>query len=282
MPSTRELRRRIRSVKSSRQITKAMELVSSAKMRRASQATIAARPYAEQVAQVAADIAARISGEITHPLLAKRVVQKRTLVIIAADRGLAGTFTSGLLKQALPFLRSNPGEVHLVTMGRKLELGLLRQGYTVDESYPLPAKNPNPREIEAMAANLLERFSNAETDEVTLLYTRFRSLMIQEATLQTLLPFEAPTTQQNPFLFEPSAEVVLETVIPRLIEAQLYQAVLESAASEHAARRMAMKNATDNASDVIDDLTLTYNSIRQSSITQELAEITGGSAAQTT
>lgn len=291
MPSTLELRRRIRSVRSTKQITKAMELVSASKMRRASEATLASRPYTEKSWQIISDIikSGQVNHqEISHPLLTVRPIKKTLAIVISSDRGLAGIYNAAIIKKIQELENSiNIGSLDFFTIGQKAASFLTRSGKIILQSYPQPGTQPHLREIQGIAHSVIKDYTAQKYDQVILIYTDFVSLLSQQATTQKLLPLSTSDLPENSekayeFLYEPTAQEVLDHLLPRLVETQLYQALLESVASEHAARRIAMKNATDNANDIIDDLTLTYNGIRQSAITQELAEITSGAAALTT
>ena len=290
MPSTRELRRRIKSVKSIRQITKAMELVSAAKMRKASEATLGSRPYALRMQYIIQDIIRRSEGDKAvkvHPLMQERAVEHLLCVVISSDRGLAGSYDSSILKKTLQFTREQEAlgrKVSFVTIGRRVEAGLLRQGHKVVQSIAHSSTHPTTQDILPLATFAQNAYVKGTYDQVVVIYTNFRSMLVQEATVFSLLPFKLQlepesTNFANEFIYEPNPQEVLDGLLPRLFEAELFQGLQESLASEHSARRLAMKNASDNASDVIEDYTLTYNSIRQSAITQEIAEITSGAAA---
>ncbi len=295
MASTRELRSRIKSVKATRQITKAMELVSTAKMRRASEATLASRPYTMRAWQIIGDLARKPIEGLSHPLTADREVQQVLVFAISSDRGLAGSYSSNLTKAALQLMRErrNLGQtVSFITMGKQVERTLTKAGATIVQSYPHSANHPSAADVQPVSTSMVQGFLNGSYDEVIVLFTNYFSMLRQEATLLKLLPL-APTdapeesyaeheshlADQRFFLYEPSPKAVLDVVLPRLLEARLYQCLQESLASEHAARRTAMQSASDNASDMIDELTLTYNGIRQGNITREIAEITSGAAA---
>ena len=290
MPSTRELRRRIRSVRSTRQITKAMELVSASKMRRASEGALASRPYSHRLLEVVQDILHTDGIRETHPLLAVRPVFKVVAIAISSDQGLAGTYNSAVIRQSLAFAREQQAQgrvVAFITWGRKVEQALVRAGIPVVQSYPHASTHPLPSDTAPLGTYLVEAFRSGQFDQVALISTDFISMLRQEVRQETLLPLGLASPQKgdealqpvHAFTYEPSPAEVLTTLLPRLIEVRIFQALLESLASEHSARCMAMKNATDNASDIIDDLTLTYNGVRQSAITQEIAEITSGAAA---
>lgn len=288
MPSTRDLRRRIKSVRSTRQITKAMELVATAKMRRATEATLASRPYVQRIAEVLTDLLkkANRNDEFNHPLLTKRAVKTTLIFAISSDRGLAGSYNTNLVKTALEFTKQQQAagaEVAFITMGKKLERTLAKTNLNLVQSYPHTPTHPSTADILPIGQALQEGFLSGKYDQVMVLYTNFTSMLSQEAILAPLLPLQIQNTESitevRDFLYEPTATQVLDIILPRLVEVELYQYLQESLASEHAARRMAMKSASDNASDMIDDLTLTYNGIRQGNITREIAEIVGGAAA---
>jgi F-type H+-transporting ATPase subunit gamma len=301
MPSTRELRRRIKSVRSTRQITKAMELVSASKMRRATEATLASRPYSERAWEIMNDLTGHKPDELHHPLLDRRPLKRLLAVVIGSDRGLAGAFNVNLLHKCHTYFKTLPDDVAVecITIGSKAAVGLAKLGFNITQSYPHTPYHPNTDDILPLSGYVAQEYVNKKYDKVVLVYTEYFSMIRQEVMIRQLLPLtpgvhqlkevphvDAEATPTLPhgdgerfFLYEPSVTVILDTLLPRFVEIYLYQALLESLASEHSSRRMAMKNATDNATGMLDDLTLTYNSLRQSAITAELAEITGGAAA---
>ena len=289
MSSTRELRHHIRSIRSTRQITKAMELVASSKMRRAVSSTLASRPYFQHAIGVIQHLKS-MGKELTHPLLTARPIKIVTLFVIASDRGLAGAYNALLSRSALEFVREHRKEghtIHIITMGRKVESTLRNAGLKSEQNYEHSSAHPEPAEIIPISHLLTNLYRHEKSDAVFVLYTDYQSALKQQAVLKQLLPLSAADFTQGEeeiisdteFLYEPSPEIVLDYVLPRVVEAELFQYLQESLASEHAARRLAMSNASENASSLIDKLQLTYNSVRQSSITQEIAEITGGAAA---
>lgn len=296
MPSTINLRRKIRSVGNTKQITKAMQMVAASKMRRAQEAVAGTRSYAE----AGYDILSRLqklmatvqqnTKDISHPLLVSRPVKKVALIVISSDKGLAGAYNINVLKRTLQFLEENKDkEIQIITIGRKIEEALSRLGKPLQASFVDFAARPTTSDMRPIAKLTIDAFLLGEYDQVSVVYTKFYSTLRQVAEEQQIVPIpeserisDSKTSDHDAYetdnyLFEPAPKQVLEYIVPRLVETKLLQTVLEATASEHSSRMLAMKNATDNASDLIDDLTLTYNSVRQANITRELAEITSGS-----
>ena len=284
MPSTIDLRRRIRSVKNTQQITKAMKMVAAARLRRAQDRMFAARPYAAALREVLASVAARIEGA-THPLLQPRDEHKVLLLVVTADRGLCGAFNTNVIKAASNAVKERGWEsVELLPIGRKgndffrrRTIPIRRQATGIFQALSLDTA----REI---AESISKDFVEGEVDAVYVVYNEFKSIIAQTVRLERLLPIErpAPTAQQAAqidYLYEPGPEQILNDLLPKHIEFQLYRILLESAAAEQGARMTAMESATKNASDMISHLTLTYNRIRQASITKEIIEIVSGAAA---
>jgi len=285
MPSTITLKRRITSIKGTRQITKAMELVSAAKLRRAQEYTARSRDYGE----LAYDLLKRLNAisELERsPLFGKREVKNRLYVVVTSNTGLAGAYNANTLKlltEGLKRDRTEKVKSHVITIGSK-GANFVRRLADVDllAAYPPFADQPDANDVRPILNTVLEQYKNEDVDEVNILYTKFTSTIVQHSTSQQLLP--APVSEDDSqhlpiSTFEPDVETVVEQATTRLIEAQIWQSVLESLASEHAMRMLATKNATDNANDLIDDYTLELNSARQAGITQELAEISGGAEA---
>lgn len=283
MPNTQALKSRIRTVKSTKQITKAMQLVAASKMRKAQEATKASSPYTDAARQLLANLAGHNSVK-GHPLFAKRTVQKRLLIVIASDRGLAGAFNSNLTRlyaHELVVDRKEGIKNSTISIGRKAAQFVARLKDTdVLGSYENLPDRPGGSELHAVLDTALELFTDGKVDAVDLIYTDYVNSVVQKAVVQRVLPAGTgdiePAAATQDVTYEPSTEEVLNGVTSRLVGAQLYQALLDSRASEYSMRMMAMKNATDNATDLIDDLTLEMNKVRQSAITQELAEISGG------
>lgn len=286
MPSTITLKRRITSVKNTKQITKALEMVSASKMRRAQDQAKLSRDYRE----LSYDLLARLSSikEVeNHPLFQKRKVKKRLYIVITSDTGLAGAYNYNVLRQftkAVTADRDQSVGSEAIVIG-KLGANFVRRLAHVNllAVYPAFGDKPTANDIRPILNTVIESYRDKKVDEVVLIYTNFISNLSQQVAHLAVLPAELSEEEVKHHYpitnFEPSAEQVVDSTASRLIEVQIWQALLESLASEHSMRMLAMKNATDNATDIIDDLTLTLNTVRQANITQELAEITGGAEA---
>jgi F-type H+-transporting ATPase subunit gamma len=284
MPSLIDIRRRIRSVKNTQQITKAMKMVSAAKLRRAQDRVIASRPYAALLRKVLGNVAAAVAAdelEDQNPLLARREEKRVLLVMITGDKGLAGAFNTNIIKGAQRFFAERSGAaVTLELIGRKgRDFFRKREAKISGEQIGLAAK-PAYDDTAAIARKVMEMFRNEEIDAVYILYNEFKSVMTQRLTVSRVLPAELPE-QANPvdYIFEESPTEMLNDLLPRYVEVELYRALVESAAAEHAARMTAMDSATSNAADMIDRLTLYMNRVRQASITKEIIEVVSGAAA---
>jgi|SRR5437588_1185039 len=287
MPSTRDIRRRIKSVKNTAQITKAMQMVAASKMRRAQQAALAGRPYATLMNSVLVQVTAN-AGDFSHPLLEQRDVKKRGVVLISSDKGLAGALNSNLVREAAKYDKS---ATIYISAGRKGSQFVARtkRNLAAEFTYKDAPLFAEARAISKFAQDL---FTRGEVDAVDILFTRFISTLNQKPETQPLLPLteikplgdgQQATTMlpagTSEYLFEPDAGEVLGALLPHYLNYQVYQILLEAKASEHSARMVAMKNATDNAKELIKDLTLEYNKLRQSNITRELLEITSAAMA---
>lgn len=283
MPSTQLLKSRIRSVKSTRQITKAMQLVAASKMRRAQEATTASSPYTLAARQLLTAISTHTSVK-NHPLFVQRPVKTRLLIVIASDKGLAGAYNSNVVRLYTNELRSDDAagiKNMTITVGRKAAQFVARIKDTqVLGSYEELPDRPDGRELHAILDSVRTLFTSGEVDSVDVIYTDFINSVNQEAKVRRVLPAGFQPTYERgvarDVTYEPSTEEVLDGIAYRLVGAQIYQALLDARASEHSMRMIAMKNATDNANDLIDDLTLAMNKARQAAITQEIAEISGG------
>ncbi len=300
MPSMLMLRRRLRSVRSTRQITRAMELVAAAKMKRAVDGVLSSRPYTQNLFELLRRLAPLLPSP-THPLLRVSPVRHTTVVVFSSDRGLCGGFNSALTVHAIKAIAEIKGEfsnsrVSVITIGKKARSALRNM---ISADFPRPSRQAHVADIAALRHLVVEAFTKEETDRVIVVTTDFASALVQRPRTLQLLPLpsltvlaaqlergdigrttstkEPPTPSELPednALFEPSREAVLDRLLPRAVELLLYQALLESIASEHAARRLAMKSATDAAKDIIDDLLLTTNQTRQATVTREMTEIT--------
>jgi F-type H+-transporting ATPase subunit gamma len=281
VPSLRDIRRRVRAVQNTRKITKAMELVAAAKMRRAQERVTAARPYADEIASVMVELMRR-SPEYEHPYLKVREVRRRVLILVTADRGLAGALNSNNIRLAVRELNQSSAPVAVVAIGRKGRDMMRRLRKDLIAEVSQIGDRPGIGDILPAVRVALEEYERGDADQIDLVFARFVSTGRQEATLLRLLPLTPPEGVQKlttDFVYEPEPEEVLDALLPRYVEAQVYRAVLENLASEQAARMVAMRNASDNANELIDELRLTGNKVRQATITTELTEIVGGAAA---
>ena len=285
MPSLIDLRRRIRSVKNTQQITKAMKVVSAAKLRRAQDRVLAARPYAQIIRRMLVNVAQAAAehqdGEAI-PLLARRPEKRIQLLVITADRGLAGAFNANVIRIAQRFIQERAdADVELELIGRKgRDFFRKRHRHITGQYATLFQKAPRYEDALEIAHKVIERFEKAETDSVYLVVNNFKTMMSSRLVVTRILPLDLPEKQEQiDYIYEQPPEALLESLLPRYIEAQIYRAMLESAAAEHAARMTAMGAASSNAADVIETLTLKMNRVRQASITREIIEIVSGAAA---
>jgi F-type H+-transporting ATPase subunit gamma len=293
MASARDIRRRIKGVKATGKITRAMEMISAVKMRKAVSAVLAIRPYAESVIQVLHQLA--VVGE-DHPLLAVRKVKRELYVVITSNRGLCGAFNSQIIKRVRQILREDTDrEASFITIGKKGDAAVRRLGGEIVASFPDVLGTPKAELMRPIAKILIEAFESKKVDRVVMVYTDFKSMLSQEVKVRALLPVVEKDVQKAlneiehgaikervlnaEYVIEPSPKKVLWKMIPRLLEMELYHAVLESNASQESARMMAMRSATDAGKEMAADLTLAYNQIRQGKITQEIAELSAGMAA---
>ncbi|HYG84003.1 MAG TPA: ATP synthase F1 subunit gamma [Verrucomicrobiae bacterium] len=286
MASIRQLKTRIRSVKNTRQITKAMELVAASKMRRAQDAAQATSLYARSAFELLTHLAAR---DVTddHPLFTQREIKTRLIVVVTSDKGLAGAYNANVFKRYVQLLKADDAagiRNETLAIGRKGAQFVTRLKDTeIVGAYEGLPDQPNGAEVRAIMATILDKFTSGQVDAVDVIYTEYINSITQEVTSKRLLPagfMEVPVSVEvAQARFEPSAREVLEGATRRLVEAQIFQALLDATASEHSMRMLAMKNATDNANELVDDLTLAMNKVRQASITQEIAEISSGAEA---
>ncbi len=281
MPSLRDLRRRIKGVQNMRKITKAMELVAAARMRRAQERVLAARPYSDEIASIMGELMRR-SPQYDHPYLQVRPLEKRLIILITGDRGLCGALNSNNTRLAVREASQSSVPTSFVTIGRRGRdvIRRLHRDLVADQS--MLGDRPTMGDVLPAVRVALEQYEKGEVQQIDLVYARFISVGRQQATLQRVIPVVPPEDAKAvtaDFEYEPDPKDVLDALLPRYVEAQVYRAVLENGASEQAARMLAMRNASDNASEFIEDLTLTANKVRQASITTELMEIVGGAAA---
>ncbi len=285
MPSTRDIRRRIKSVKNTAQITKAMQMVAASKMRKAQQAALSGRPYVVLMNSVLGQVSAQ-AGDFSHPLIEKRTIKKRALIVISSDKGLAGALNSNLLREVA---KTDPNTTVYIAAGRKGAqfLSRTKRNLAGEFTYKDAPQFSEARAISKFAQDL---FLKGDVDQVDIAFTNYINTLTQKPETRTLMPIgeikaldadlqsdnadSKLSTSSVEYLFEPSASSVLGALLPHYLNYQVYQVLLEAKASEHSARMVAMKNATDNAKQLIKDLTLDYNKIRQASITKELLEIT--------
>ena len=282
MASLKSIKKRIVSVKNTRQITKAMKMVSAAKLRRAQENVVAARPYAKKLGEVLQSLSASLEGDL-HPLLEKREAKKLLLIVLTSDRGLCGGFNTNLCKAADRYIKEKSGlyeQISVMTVGRKGH-EFIRSRYTVYKSFSNILAKPNYQTAAMLAQEVIDGFVAGEYDQVELLYNSFRTVMTQDITFQQMLPVvpEAGSADETPveFIYEPSVDELLAEILPKNIEVQIFKAMLETVAGEHGARMTAMDSASKNANEMIGKLTLQYNRARQAAITTELMEIISGS-----
>ncbi len=283
MPSQREIRRRISSVRNIKQITRAMQFVAASKLKRAQDATLQSRPYADKIDEVLADLAA-VLGADDHPLLARREGGTRAIVLLTTDRGLAGSLNTNTIRFTAELITRETDEMRMVTVGRKGHASMRRARVPIAATFEGYGDKPSFSSVVPLARLLTDDYLAGTYSEIDLVYPRFVSTLTQRPVVDRLLPVEPASDADegipgNQFIFEPNADAVLRQLLPRYVATRVYQAVLELTASEQSARMVAMKNATENAQELIEDLTLTYNKVRQSNITREMIEIATGANA---
>ena len=283
MPALIDIRRRIRSVKNTQQITKAMKMVSAAKLRRAQEAMFAARPYARKMLEVLGNLAVRAESH-AHPLLQDRGDKRVVLVVITSDKGLCGGFNANIIRTAVRFLAEREGkQLSLALLGRKGRDYFKRRQYAVRTEQVGIFQALRFSHARQIAHGIIEGFVKGEFDQVYLVYNEFKSIIQQRVVVDHLLPIERgeikPDEPELDYIYEPSARGIFSGLLPKFIETQVWHALLESAAAEHSARMTAMDAATTNASDVIESLTLHMNKVRQAAITREIIEVVSGASA---
>ncbi len=283
MASQRDIRRRIGAVKNIKQITRAMQFVAASKLKRAQEATLAARPYSEKLDEVLADLASVLGGE-DHPLLATPEGGKRLVVLITTDRPLAGPLNTNIVRFVARDILDKSDDLALITVGRKGRDAMRRAGVPLEAHFPTFGDRPTFADVLPLARLVSDDFLARKYTRVDVVFSRFVSTLVQRPENDSILPIEPSEDTEgipgNQFIFEPSASTVLERLLPRYVATRLYQAILEAKASEESSRMVAMKNATENAEDLIEDLTISYNKVRQSNITREMIEIASGANAR--
>jgi len=285
MPSLKDIKKRIGSVKNTQQITKAMKMVSAAKLRRAQEAVVAARPYAQKMQDVLANLALKEDPE-SHPLLQKRGKERALVILMTADRGLCGAFNSSVSKAAERFVKDNPEgyeQLDVMVIGRKGNEYLKRRGVNIIKVYENIMGKITYATASLIGQEVVEMFSSEKYDAVYVVYNAFRSAISQVPTIDQLLPIVPREVEEGShvadYLYEPSSSAVLEQILPKNVEVQIFRGLLESVASEQGARMSSMDSASKNAGEMIRKLTLQYNRARQAAITKELMEIISGAEA---
>ena len=281
MASLRQIRRRIRSVQNTAKITRAMEMVAAVKMRRAQEAVLATRPYAEKMTGLLADLAAMPPDDPAevHPLLQRREVKRLSVIHITPDRGLCGALPGTLNRNVATFSLEAEGPVSVVAVGRKGRDFMTRYGRDVRAVFTGLGERPNLADITPIARLVIDDFTNGDVDAVYVAYGEYVSTMVQRPVMRRLLPVEPaelPAAHAVGYIYEPQSAQLLAELLPRSVEMEIYHAVLEANASEQSARMVAMRSATENANDLVKDLTLVANKVRQETITTELLDIIGG------
>ena len=285
MPNLKAIRKRISSVKSTQQITKAMKMVAAAKLRRAQEAIVQARPYAIRLVETIGQLASRAEGD-AHELLIRRPVKKAMLLVVTSDRGLCGGFNTNIARAAQKTFaqRTEEGqEVAIATIGRKAKEYFAHRGYTLDHVFADVWPSPGVEKAREVARTMVEGYLSGGFDELVIIYNEFKSAISQKVVTETLLPIEPEEVEGLDFpvdyIYEPDRDTMLGHILPLFVDIQIYRALLESQASEMGARMTAMEAATSNAAEMISDLTLLFNRARQAAITSELIEIISGAEA---
>ena len=283
MPSVRDIRRRIRSVENTAKITKAMSMIAASKMRRSQETALSGRPYSERMRNLLADLVAQPQdGEDVHPLLSRREPANVSIILITPDRGLTGGLHSKINRVAAQFIMKQGGSTDIVAIGKKGRDFMVRAGQEVRAVFSDLGDRPTVADTSPVARIVIDDYQDGRVDEVYLVYPDFVSTTSQTPIIEPLLPVkpaELTSSKSVGYIFEPDSATVLGELLPRFVEMQIYHAVLESVASEQSARMVAMRSATDNANEMVEDLTLLMNKARQETITTELLDIVSGAAA---
>ena len=283
MPSLRQIKRRIRSIENTGKVTKAMEMIAASKMRRAQAAVLAGRPYSEKIQEVIAHLAAQpAEQDVVQPLLEQREVRRIQVVQITPDRGLCGGLHSNLNRRVAQFISQQSVPVGIISVGRKGRDFMIRYGQDVKAAFTGLGDRPVVADTSVISRMVVDDYSEGSFDQVFISYMEFVSTTVQQPVVRQLLPIvpaELQATQRVGYIYEPDASTVLESLLPRFVEMEIYHAVLELIASEQSARMVAMRNATESASEMVTDLTLLANKVRQETITSELLDLIAGAAA---
>lgn len=292
MPNLKEIRTRLVSVKSTRQITSAMKMVSAAKLRRAQDATIQMRPYANKLMNILQSLSQTLDEEQNSPYTNIREVRKVLVIVISSNKGLCGAFNTNVSKRTQLLISDEYVDLYkeenldIITCGKKAAELLINAGYSILETHHDILDNVNYEQVNALAKQTMKAFTSGKYDEVKIIYNQFKNTVVQELVVEQFLPIAPPDIEESEnennvnFILEPSQEQIVKELIPKSLKIQMFKAFLDSIASEHGARMTAMHKATDNASQLIKDLQLVYNKARQASITTEILEIVGGAEAQ--
>ena len=282
MPSLRQIRRRIRSVQNTAKVTKAMEMVAASKMRRAQQQVLAARPYAERLEALLANLAAQEQGENAPALLQSRPVERVQVVHVTPDRGLCGGLPSNMNRASGQFILESEEPVSVIAVGKKGRDFIVRASLDLRATFTGIGDRPRLADVLSISYLIAEDYTSGAVDRVFLAYSRFVNTTLQAPVVRQLLPIQPAVLEpheQVGYIYEPNSRVVLDALLPRYVEMLVYHAVLENNASEQSARMVAMRNATESANDMVDELTLHMNKVRQEMITNELLDLVGGAAA---
>jgi F-type H+-transporting ATPase subunit gamma len=282
MPDIRKIRRRIKGVRNIAKITRAMEMIAASKMKKAQERGLAGRPYSEKIRQVIADLAALPETTLQHPLLQSRPEERITVIHITPDRGFCGGLNANLNRKLVNFILEQKKPVDVIAVGRKGREFAARSGVKLSAEFSGLGDAPSFLDSLPISNIVISEYSAGKTDKVLISHPHFVSTLVQKPVFKQLLPVVPaviPGAQNVDYLYEPGAQEVLNALLPRFVEMEIYHAILESIASEHSARMVAMRNATESANELIGDLTLLYNKARQETITRELLDLIGGVAA---
>lgn len=282
MATLRTIKRRIGSIRNTQQITKAMKMIAAVKLKGAQDSLLSARPYSDKIHEVIESLVVS-SGLSPHPLLEKREIKKAVLIVVSSDRGLCGAFNANVFREALSFLKEKEFEKSLVLIGRKAQEFFKRRDFKIKKEYKDLYTDFSYKKASEISQDIMEDYVTRDIDGVYIIYNYFKSVLFHKTTVTTLLPIEPKNRQEDSaeidYIYEPSQLEILKDLLPRYIRTQIFKVLLESLASEHSARMTAMDAATENAAELIESLTLTYNKTRQAAITREIIEVVSGADA---